>query len=162
MFSPSRWLAAYSAAASFRFSHYFVSFLSQSSTIASGMGYTLNQDTSVSWSSFHVVHPLSVEIPRSMPMIVTNWSLPMHIFLKNYVFKPSRYYFGQFSAILLTFGASALLHGVNFQLAAVLLSLGLYAYIESGTYILYACQCMYMCVQTHVAFWLNCVVCQTH
>jgi porcupine-like protein len=158
----NKWLAAYSAAASFRFSHYFVSFLSQSSTIASGMGYTLNQDTSVSWSSFHVVHPLSVEIPRSMPMIVTNWSLPMHIFLKNYVFKPSRYYFGQFSAILLTFGASALLHGVNFQLAAVLLSLGLYAYIESGTYILYACQCMYMCVQTHVAFWLNCVVCQTH
>ena len=34
-----RWLAAYSAAASFRYSHYFVSFLSQFGTLATGIGY---------------------------------------------------------------------------------------------------------------------------
>ena len=32
------------------------------------------------------------------------------ILVQTDVFKPSRYYLGQFSAILLTFGASALLH----------------------------------------------------
>ena len=44
-----RWLAAYTAAASFRYSHYFISFISQSSTIASGIGYHTTQNPSVSW-----------------------------------------------------------------------------------------------------------------
>jgi porcupine-like protein len=123
----NKWLAAYTAAASFRYSHYFISFLSQSSTIASGIGYDSNQD---SWS-FSVVHPVAVEIPCSMSMVATNWNLPMHKFLKNYVYKPSRRYLGQFGAVLLTFSTSALLHGMNFQLSAVLLSLGIYAFIES-------------------------------
>jgi porcupine-like protein len=64
-------------------------------------------------------------------MVATNWNLPMHKFLKNYVYKPSRRYLGQFGAVLLTFSTSALLHGMNFQLSAVLLSLGIYAFIES-------------------------------
>ena len=33
--------------------------------------------------SFSVVHPVAVEIPRSMSMVATNWNLPMHKFLKN-------------------------------------------------------------------------------
>ena len=37
-----RWLAAYSAAASFRYSHYFVSFLSQFGTLIAGIGCTSN------------------------------------------------------------------------------------------------------------------------
>ena len=34
-------MAAYSTAASFRYSHYFVSLLAETSTLASGLGYTL-------------------------------------------------------------------------------------------------------------------------
>ena len=34
-------------------------------------------------SSFRVVHPLAIELPRSLGMVVTHWNLPMHLFLKN-------------------------------------------------------------------------------
>lgn len=37
---------------------------------------------------------------------------------------------GKFGAVTLTYLASSLLHGLNFQLAAVLLSLGFYTYVE--------------------------------
>lgn len=40
--------------------------------------------------------------------------------------------YGIFTAIISTFFVSALLHGVNFQLAAVLLSLGFATYAEYG------------------------------
>ncbi|XP_064394949.1 protein-serine O-palmitoleoyltransferase porcupine-like [Halichondria panicea] len=133
----NKWLAAYSAAASFRFSHYFVSFLSESTVLAAGIGYqtsttsTHRSSTSYSWSDFAVVRPLFIELPRSLGTVVTNWNLPMHLFLKSYVFKPSISYLGKFGAILCTYIASAVLHGLNFQLAAVLLSIGVYAYIEN-------------------------------
>jgi len=38
--------------------------------------------------------------------------------------------FGSFVAIICTYAVSALLHGLNLQLGAVLLSLGLYTYFE--------------------------------
>lgn len=38
--------------------------------------------------------------------------------------------YGTFAAILATYSASAVLHGLNFQLAAVLLSLGFFTYVE--------------------------------
>lgn len=48
------------------------------------------------------------------------------------VFRVARPY-GVFLAVLGTYGVSALLHGLNFQLAAVLLSLGFYTYTEHVT-----------------------------
>ena len=42
-------MAAYSAAASFRYSHYFVSFLSECSTLAAGIGYQPLPDGSLAW-----------------------------------------------------------------------------------------------------------------
>lgn len=53
-----------------------------------------------------------------------------HLFLKSYVYKPARR-LGLFAAIFITYFASTLLHGLNFQLSAVILSLGMYAYIEN-------------------------------
>ena len=53
----------------------------------------------------------------------------MHAWLKAYVFKPLRPY-GTFLAVIGTYFASSLLHGLNFQLFAVLLSLGFYSYTE--------------------------------
>ncbi|CAN7950666.1 unnamed protein product, partial [Ixodes pacificus] len=70
-----------------------------------------------------VTSPKDVEIPRSLVEVVIHWNRSMHTWLRQYVFKATRP-LGNFTAILLTYAASSLLHGINFQLAAVLLSLG--------------------------------------
>lgn len=64
-----------------------------------------------------------------MVEVVTSWNLPMSRWLNSYVFKNSLK-LGTFSAIIVTYAASALLHGLSFHLAAVLLSLGFITYIE--------------------------------
>uniref|UniRef100_A0A671W515 Porcupine O-acyltransferase n=1 Tax=Sparus aurata TaxID=8175 RepID=A0A671W515_SPAAU len=76
-----------------------------------------------------VSKPLNIEFPRSMVEVVTSWNLPMSRFLNTYVFK-SALKFGTFSAIMVTYTASALLHGLSFHLGAVLISLGFITYIE--------------------------------
>ncbi|XP_071499067.1 protein-serine O-palmitoleoyltransferase porcupine-like [Diadema antillarum] len=124
----SKWLSAYGDAASFRYSHYFVSYFSSASSVLAGYGAVSQSDGSVKWE-FSVAKPWHIELPRSLVDVVTNWNIPMHYWLKNYVFKTSAH-LGKFAAILLTYIASSVLHGLNFQLAAVLLSLGVYSYIE--------------------------------
>ncbi|XP_059171792.1 protein-serine O-palmitoleoyltransferase porcupine-like [Physella acuta] len=119
-----RWLLAYRDAQAFRFSHYFISFLSDATSSLTGIAD--KEESALQWN---VVRPHNIEIPRSMVEVVTNWNLPMHYWLKTYVFKRVRPY-GTFLAITLTYVASSLLHGLNFQLAAVLLSLGFYTYTE--------------------------------
>lgn len=121
------WLLAYRDAQSFRFSHYFVSFASETTATLSGVGWT-EVDGVPSWS-LAVSKPHNIEFPRSLVEVVTNWNLPMHYWLKTYVFKAVRPY-GTFAAVILTYAASSLLHGLNFQLAAVLFSLGFYSYVE--------------------------------
>ncbi|ESO88895.1 hypothetical protein LOTGIDRAFT_234449 [Lottia gigantea] len=123
------WILAYRDAQSFRFSHYFVCFLSEASHVLSGFGSTKFIDD-IQWN-YHVAKPHRIELPHSLVEVVTNWNLPMHHWLKTYVFKTARP-LGNFTAVLLTYGASSLLHGLNFQLASVLLSLGFYSYIEFG------------------------------
>ncbi|XP_065058224.1 protein-serine O-palmitoleoyltransferase porcupine-like [Rhopilema esculentum] len=88
------------------------------------------QQSFIEWK-YPVSKPISVEIPRSLGEVVTNWNLPMHYWLKNYVFKTSRH-LGTFPAILLTYFASSLLHGLNFQLSVILLSIGVFAFIENS------------------------------
>ncbi|CAM1299885.1 PORCN (predicted) [Pycnogonum litorale] len=113
------WLQVYRDALSFRTSHYFVTFLSQATVLTAGID---SRDSSVSKPQF-------IEIPRSMVEVVVNWHVPMHRWLKNYVFKVARP-LGMFAAVLLTYASSALLHGINFQLSSVLLSLGFFSYTE--------------------------------
>ncbi|KAG8197226.1 hypothetical protein JTE90_011380 [Oedothorax gibbosus] len=112
-----KWIDAYRDALSFRSSHYFVSYLSEATGTTSGL-----RSLTVSAAS-------EIEIPRSLVEVVVWWNVPMHFWLKTYVFKTAKP-LGYFVAILLTYAASSLLHGLNFQLAAVLLSLGFYTYIE--------------------------------
>uniref|UniRef100_A0A8C9W8B6 Protein-serine O-palmitoleoyltransferase porcupine n=1 Tax=Scleropages formosus TaxID=113540 RepID=A0A8C9W8B6_SCLFO len=76
-----------------------------------------------------VARPLNIELPRSMVEVVTSWNLPMSRWLNTYVFK-SALKLGTFPAILVTYTASALLHGLSFHLGAVLLSLGFITYVE--------------------------------
>ncbi|XP_019852943.1 PREDICTED: protein-serine O-palmitoleoyltransferase porcupine-like isoform X2 [Amphimedon queenslandica] len=127
----NKWFAAYSAAASFRYSHYFISFLSEATAILSGIGYKIEPAGTITWSKFRVTYPLDVEVPRSLGSLVNSWNIPMHVFLKNYVFKPVLIRLNYGGAFFFTFLTSAMLHGLNFQLAAVLLSIALYAYTEN-------------------------------
>ncbi|OWF52531.1 protein-serine O-palmitoleoyltransferase porcupine-like [Mizuhopecten yessoensis] len=124
--SSYRWILAYRDAQSFRFSHYFVSFASETTALLCGFRGSFYKDNESRWS---VSKPYHIEVPRSLVEVVTYWNLPMHYWLKTYVFKPSRI-FGTFVAVILTYTASSLLHGLNFQLAAVLFSLGFYSYVE--------------------------------
>ncbi|XP_048872969.1 protein-serine O-palmitoleoyltransferase porcupine-like isoform X1 [Brienomyrus brachyistius] len=123
----ARWLHAYENAMSFHFSNYFVSYLSETTTTLAGAGFTEDKDN-LKWD-LTVARPLNVEFPRSMVEVVTSWNLPMSRWLNTYVFK-SALKLGTFPAILVTYTASALLHGLSFHLGAVLLSLGFITYIE--------------------------------
>nr|CAD7197022.1 unnamed protein product [Timema douglasi] len=119
-----RWLIAYRDAFAFRSSHYFISFLSEASAMISGFG---NETDSI-WS-FVVTRPLSIEAPRSLVEVVIYWNRPMHYWFKTYVFRSTRP-LGSVAAVLSTYIVSILMHGLNFQLAAVLFSLGVYTYVE--------------------------------
>uniref|UniRef100_H3CGX2 Porcupine O-acyltransferase n=1 Tax=Tetraodon nigroviridis TaxID=99883 RepID=H3CGX2_TETNG len=121
-----KWLEAYENAASFHFSNYFVGHLSEGAAMLAGAG-AAEQDGGC--RGLRVVQPLSVEMPRSMVLVVTSWNIPMSQWLKTYVFR-SATQLGTFPAILLTYTASALLHGLSFHLGAVLLSLGFITYVE--------------------------------
>uniref|UniRef100_A0A8C5FXZ9 Porcupine O-acyltransferase n=1 Tax=Gadus morhua TaxID=8049 RepID=A0A8C5FXZ9_GADMO len=125
--SSARWLLAYENAVSFHFSNYFVGFLSETTATLAGAGFTEEKEN-LKWD-VTVAKPLSIEFPRSMVEVVTSWNLPMSRFLHTYVFT-SALKFGTFSAIMVTYTASALLHGLSFHLGAVLLSLGFITYIE--------------------------------
>ncbi|KFD46228.1 hypothetical protein M513_12891 [Trichuris suis] len=122
-----RMLVAFRDAQAFRSSHYFISFLSQ--TCALLAGYSFNLEKPLDSKIFAIVDPLRCELPRSLVDVVVSWNRSMHLFLKKYVFKPLSGGHGRFVALFLTYCVSSLLHGVNFQLSAVLLSLGLYTYM---------------------------------
>ncbi|XP_062502747.1 protein-serine O-palmitoleoyltransferase porcupine-like [Corticium candelabrum] len=124
-----KWLLAFTTAASFRYSHYFVSYLSEATSVMCGIGF-VDTESGGHWGGVTVARMEEVEMPRSLVEVVTSWNMASHLFLKSYVYKPSRS-LGIFPAIVITYLASALLHGLNFQLSAVLLSIGFYAYIEN-------------------------------
>uniref|UniRef100_A0A8C7JD73 Porcupine O-acyltransferase like n=3 Tax=Oncorhynchus TaxID=8016 RepID=A0A8C7JD73_ONCKI len=105
-------------------------FLSATILIYLLMGELHMIDT-VTWHKMRgkLVKPLNVELPRSMVLVVTSWNIPMSRWLNIYVFK-SALKLGTFSSIIVTYTASALLHGLSFHLGAVLLSLGFITYVE--------------------------------
>jgi len=123
-----KWWLAYRDAMSFRASHYFVSFMSEASAIAAGFGGHM-VGTQILWH-YTVTQPHNIEVPRSLVEVVVSWNLPMHRWLKQYVFKQTRTRLGPGPAVVMTYIASTLLHGLSGQLAAVLLSLGFYTWVE--------------------------------
>ena len=67
-----------------RASHYFVSFLSEASAVASGFGYKSPDATSMrSRWEMPVTEPHNIEVPRSMVEVVVSWNIPMHKWLKT-------------------------------------------------------------------------------
>jgi len=123
-----KWWIAYRDAMSFRASHYFVSFMSEASVIAAGFG-AHSLGTHILWH-YTVTQPHNIEVPRSLVEVVVSWNLPMHRWLKVYVFKQSRSRLGPGAAVMLTYLASTVLHGLTGQIAAVLFSLGAYTWVE--------------------------------
>ncbi|KAI6226868.1 MBOAT family protein [Aphelenchoides besseyi] len=112
-------LKDYGAAQSYRFSHYFICYLSLATVLMAGMS-TSYQTTKLS----------AIELPRSMSEVVVHWNHSMHEFLHKYIYT-SLLSYGYFVAMIGSFVMSSLLHGFNFQLTAVLMSLAYYAYSES-------------------------------
>ncbi|XP_054161843.1 protein-serine O-palmitoleoyltransferase porcupine-like, partial [Oppia nitens] len=110
-------LTVYITALQFRFSHYFICFATQS------MLQLWNSDIGVT-------NVMSIEMPRSLVSVVIAWNIPMHLWLHSNVFLPSKRSFGAFKAIFITYIISSFLHGFNFQIWSVLLSLGLLTKIE--------------------------------
>lgn len=78
---------------------------------------------------YSITKPWNIEAPRSLVDVVVYWNLSMHYWLKTYIFQQLKPY-GIFVAVLSTYIISSLLHGINLQLAAVLLSLGFATYTE--------------------------------
>ncbi|XP_073996182.1 protein-serine O-palmitoleoyltransferase por [Rhodnius prolixus] len=111
------WLV-YRDAMLFRVGHYFVSYVSETSALFGGFT-----------KGVEVTRPLNIELPHSLVEVVVCWNLPMHRWLKTYVFRKTQAA-GTFLAVMSTYVVSALLHGLNLRLEAVLLSLGIYTYVE--------------------------------
>lgn len=126
-----RWGAAYKAALSYRCSHYFICFLSHCTMLMAGFGSVqrTNRRETKQMLGYSITKPWIVEFPRSLVDVVVYWNLSMHHWLKSYIFLQIKPY-GIFTAVLSTYVISSLLHGVNIQLAAVLLTLGFATYCE--------------------------------
>ncbi|XP_015785704.1 protein-serine O-palmitoleoyltransferase porcupine [Tetranychus urticae] len=108
----------YCTALQFRLSHYFVCFLIQSAHNFWG-------------SEITVAKPSMVELPRSLVDVVIAWDIPMHKWLKERIYKPSKDKFGWASSIFITYATSSFIHGFRFEIWSVLLTLGLLTWIES-------------------------------
>ncbi|KJH53630.1 MBOAT family protein [Dictyocaulus viviparus] len=110
-------LTDYVVAQSFRSSHFFVCMISQALSTLSGMRLS-------------VCSPLKIEFPRSLVDVVVAWNVPMHRFLHSYVYRKFAF-LGNTGSIFASFAVSSLLHGFNFQITAVLFSLGFICYFEN-------------------------------
>ena len=112
----------YFEALSFRLSNYFVSYLSQAI-----VNFTGN-------SKIKVTRPAFIELPRSLLDVVTNWNVPIHNWLKTYVFKPMKCWRPNQSllAVLVTYFVSSMLHAFDENISLILFSLGFYTYVEFG------------------------------
>ncbi|XP_050314274.1 protein-serine O-palmitoleoyltransferase porcupine isoform X2 [Anthonomus grandis grandis] len=123
-----RLLVSYREALSFRTSHYFICYLSQA--IMLSLGYKdIGHHLDFTYWKFTITSFTEVEFPGSLAAVVVNWNRPIHMFLKKYIYRkwlPR----GRFIAVLMTFVISALFHGLELKVTAVLISLGLFSFMQ--------------------------------
>lgn len=113
----------YFEALSFRLSNYFIAYLSQLLCDLNGL------------SSKQVTRPNLIELPYSLLDVVTAWNLPIHYWLKQYVFKPVKENKQTLNTILpvfATYFVSSMLHAFDENISLILFSLGFYTYVEFG------------------------------
>ncbi|VVC42689.1 Membrane bound O-acyl transferase, MBOAT [Cinara cedri] len=118
-------LLMYKQALEFRTGHYFISYMS--TVFAMVCGYN---------TEILVTLPMAIEWPQSLLNVVIYWNVPMHHWLKKYIFEEVLKYgkknkhTNKILAVGATYLVSSLLHGLEVRLSAVLLSLALYTYVE--------------------------------
>ncbi|KAH8387135.1 hypothetical protein KR093_005057 [Drosophila rubida] len=120
------WLLMYTGALSVRSSHYFVSFLSQALLATAGQQLDTSRHSSVTpLQGAQVARPWHIEWPHSLSALVRGWNVPMHEWLKRYVYRASRQRSRHHTivAVFCTYIVSSLLHGMDFRIYLVLLSL---------------------------------------
>ena len=81
-------MLAFRDAQSFRFSHYFVSYLSEATAVMAGVGALRggghgNGGGGGGGTELTVCSSVQVEAPRSLVEVVMHWNIPMHTWLKN-------------------------------------------------------------------------------
>ncbi|KAL1493059.1 hypothetical protein ABEB36_011198 [Hypothenemus hampei] len=118
----------YKEALAVRTSHYFICYLSEIFMLAVGFKDFENHFNSESWR-FSVTNFEQIEFPSSLAQVIINWNKPMHQFLKKYVYR-SWMPRGRFCAVSMTFLISSLFHGLEIKVSAVLLTLGLFSYLQ--------------------------------
>ncbi|XP_037938585.1 protein-serine O-palmitoleoyltransferase porcupine [Teleopsis dalmanni] len=129
--SSWKWMLTYRDALSVRCSQYFICFLSQATVAAAGI-VPYNDGRPNSALGYLVCKPWEIEFPRSLTSVVRSWNLPMHKWLKIYMFRPMHNrYKNYLIAIIFTYIASSLLHGVHLKIYYVLFSLGFFAITEN-------------------------------
>lgn len=115
----------YLAAMKFRFSHYFMCYLSK------GLLTLWQNPTTSPVSTSEICQIIKIEWPRSLLEVVRFWNIPMSNWLRDHIFVPSRAMTSSnATAVLTTFAMSALFHGFKFNIWSVLLSLGVLTLIE--------------------------------
>lgn len=114
----------YFVALQFRLSHYFMASSTDALFAIHGLEYSVSKAS-------------KVEFPRSLVDVVISWNIPMHQWIKQYVFLPltkviilKQKRMPLLLVILTTYAVSSLLHGVNMQIWSVLLTLGFLTFIE--------------------------------
>ena len=117
-------LRVYFTALEFRFSHYFSCILTYS------LLKLWEEPVQPNKAEMKICDLLKVEWPRSLLEVVTNWNIPMHLWLKDYVFKTIRQSANVTLAIFATYLVSSSMHGFKFHIWAVLLTLGFLTWIE--------------------------------
>ncbi|KAH8288168.1 hypothetical protein KR054_006553 [Drosophila jambulina] len=128
-------LTMYTDALSVRSSHYFVGFIAQALLVVTDQ----RLDGAARESELlgpMVAQPWRIEWPRSISALVRSWNIPMHEWLKRYIYTPCRAT-GRTSrtqtllAIFCTYLVSSLLHGMDLRIYVVLISLAIFAAGES-------------------------------
>lgn len=115
-------MLVYITAQEFRFSHYFVSYLSMA---------LFDIWTDPDEPRIVTCRLSRVEWPRSLVEVVVSWNITMHQWLKDYIFGPMRRMgYNSFVSILVTYLISSMLHGLKFHIWSVLLSLGYLTWVE--------------------------------
>ncbi|KMZ10492.1 protein-serine O-palmitoleoyltransferase porcupine [Drosophila simulans] len=127
----SHFLVMYWDALSVRSSHYFVGIMAQALLVASDQrldGATKESDMLGPLIS----QPWRIEWPRSISSLVRSWNIPMHEWLKRYIYAPCKPTASSsrgrtLLAVLCTYLVSSLLHGMDLRIYLVLISLALLA-----------------------------------
>ncbi|XP_017113473.1 protein-serine O-palmitoleoyltransferase porcupine [Drosophila elegans] len=124
----SHFLVMYWDALSVRSSHYFVSIMAQALLVASDQGLDGIGASSKESDLLGplVTQPWRIEWPRSISSLVRSWNIPMHEWLKRYIYAPSKMDAG-ISSRARTYLVSSLLHGMDLRIYLVLISLAVFA-----------------------------------